>query len=149
MKEKAFTGYKIKGIDGDNVPKEYGSNQSYTVYILLETVETDDRCVTPGINSHLKKIWIERFNQLSSDRVRQHKNTTDSSPHPSRIEYYKDEDYEAFKVYDTNFETIMRWKRVLKHLVEDACRSVELEIDRRKGFKEAAEDVSSKCFAES
>ena len=149
MKEKAFTGYKIKGIDGDNVPKEYDSNQSYTVYILLETVEDNDWCVPPGINTYLKKIWIESFNQLVSDKIEQYKNTPDSSAHPSGIEYCKDEDYEAFKVYDTNFETIMRWKRVLKNLVEDACRPVDLETYRRKGFKAAAEDVSSKCFTES
>ena len=149
MKEKAFTGYKIKGIDGDNVPREYETSSPYTVFILLEAVADDNWGVAPGINSYLKKIWIERFNQLASDTIKQYKNTLDSSAYPSGIEYYKDEDYEAFKVYDTNFETIMRWKRVLKNLVEDACKAVDLEVSRMKRFKAAADDVSTKDFTES
>lgn len=149
MKEKAFTGYRIKGIDGDRVPKEYDPSQSYTVYILLETVEDDDWCVTPSINSDLKRIWIEHFNQLASDKVKEHKNTVDSSAHPSGIEYYKDEEYEAFKVCGTNFEVVKRWQKVLENLVEDACRPVDLEVYNRKDFKRAADEINSKCFTDS
>ena len=150
MKEKAFTGYKIKGIDGDNVPREYEISSPYTVFILLEAVEDDDWCVTPSINSDLKKIWIEHFNQLASDRVEQHKNGPESSAYPlSGIEYYKDEDYEALKACGTNFSTITHWRAVLQNLVDEACKSVNLEVSRMKRFKAAADDVSSKCFTES
>lgn len=150
MKEKAFTGYRIKGIDGDRVPKEYDPSRSYTVYILLEAVEDDDWCVTPSINSDLKKIWIEHFNQLASDRVEQYKNGPESSAYPlSGIKYYKDEEYEALKVCGTNFEVIRRWQKVLKNLVEAVCRPLEFEIYRRQNFKFAADGINSECFTES
>ena len=150
MKEKAFTGYKIKGIDGDNVPREYEISSPYTVFILLEVVADDNLGVAPGINSCLKKIWIECFNQLASDRIKQHKNTPEASAYPlSGIEYYKDEDYEALKACGTNFSTITHWRAVLQNLVDEACKSVNLKVSRMKRFKAAADDVSSKYFTES
>lgn len=150
MKEKAFMGYTIKGIDEYRIPRRYNSSKSNTVYLLLEAVEADDFCVTPEVNSVLKGIWIEYFNQSIPGWSKQFKNAPEQSAHPlSEIEYYEHEDYKALKIYDTNCPAIGYWGEGLQHFMSQTNGVISEEITNLKNFKVAAEEVNSRCFSES
>ena len=125
MKEKAFMGYTIKGIDENRIPREYSSGKSNTVYLLLEVVEADDFCVTPDTNSELQEIWVESFNQSAPGWGDQLKNAREQSMHSlSGIEYCGHEDYHALKVYDTNCPAIEFWQKALQHFVDQTNQRI-------------------------
>ena len=147
MKEKAFMGYTIKGIDEDRIPKGYSSNKSNIVYLLLEAVESDDFCVIPDTNSELREIWVEYFNQSAPGWGEEFKNAPEQSTHPlSEIEYYEYENYKALKVCNINCSAVEYWSRRLKELMRQVNQSMSIEILNIKDFKAAAEGINSRCF---
>ena len=130
MATSVFRGFKIKGIDEERLPPKAkreprpigppypGTNLTpfeyprYTVFILLEPIRNSDDDPLPNIDSEIRRIWKQFFNEGSRRLVHYHqenqqrRNPDDPDLPSIGLTYYEVGDCGEIRIVNTHLQEV-------------------------------------------